>query len=419
MYSFSILSDAAIAADRDLLNFNRYVTPLVYILTNEKTETPFTIGVFGPWGSGKSSLLSMLDEHLGIAHPDAFVRVHFNPWIHRSEPNMLVPLLHTLHDTLAEDKKNRFVDSAKKIGNVLIRLGADALLRKLTADVASLESLEKLEQTYLKERGRVESEMRKLRTTLQDEANKIALKGARIVFFIDDLDRCDPDQIIDVLESVKLFLDLKHVFVLLAVDKEVIDRGIEVKYSKFKFGENRQSALGGEYLEKMVQLPLQLFPLDRSQVERFIEKLNPPVGIQEQIKMLVGLLPPNPRKIKRILNILNVINTIADDSEELKALKRDVIAQLVIIQVQSADLYAAIVRQPGILVALEKVFDGHLRHDTVTDFKKDFGGDSEAVQKLVERFYTSPGYLRAMFSNKKQFEAIKDDVHIYLSMIGG
>lgn len=419
MYPFSILSDVAVRSTGDLLNFNRYITPLLYILTNPKTETPFTIGVFGPWGSGKSSLISILDEELETSHPDEFVRVHFNPWIHRGEPNLLVPLLHTLHDTLEEDRKHRFKESAKKIGNVLARLGADVLLKTLTADVASLESLEKLEQYYLKERGRVESEIRKLKKTLQAEADDIRKKGARIVFFIDDLDRCDPCQIIDLLEAVKLFLDLRHVFVILAVDKEVIDRGIEVKYGKFCFGKDRQAVLGGEYLEKMVQLPLQLFPIDSSQVEKYIESLNPPDSLQTQIKLLVGLLQPNPRKIKRILNILNVINAIADASPHLKSLNRDLIAQLVILQVQSSNLYAAIVRQPEILFALEKVFDQEIRPDNVEDFTTDFGNNRESIQQVVQRFYSPESYLKLVFYQKKQFSAIKDQLHVYLSMIGG
>jgi hypothetical protein len=418
MCALSILSDATVKADRDLLNFNRYITPLIYILTNPQTETPFTVGIFGAWGSGKSTLLSILDEQLQISHPDEFVRIHFNPWIHRGEQNMLVPLLHTLHDTLAEDSKNRFVESSKKIANVLVRLGADALIKSFTANISSLEALEKLEQNYLQGRGRVESEMRRLRSTLQAEADVIAAKNARLIFFIDDLDRCDPAQIIDLLESIKLFLDLRHVFVILAVDKEVIDRGIEVKYSKFQFGENRQAALGAEYLEKMVQLPLQLFPLDKGQVEAFIERLKPEEPILSQVKLLVSLIHPNPRKIKRIINILTVINDITDSSPNLKTLKRDLIAQLVIMQVQSADLYAAAVRQPELFFALERVFDGDLRPNSIEDYK-DFGDRREAIQKLVLKFYMPESYLKTIFFKKKPFSSIKDDLQTYLSMIGG
>src|SRR5262249_8124934 len=112
-----VLSDGVIRqAQGDLLNFRRYLDVLTAVLTEPRADTPFTAGVFGSWGSGKSTLLAMLDDHLETHHPDRFVRVHFNPWIYRGEPNMLVPLLHTLHDTLRSDPEERFAESAKKIG---------------------------------------------------------------------------------------------------------------------------------------------------------------------------------------------------------------------------------------------------------------------------------------------------------------
>jgi hypothetical protein len=75
--------------------------------------TPFAIGVFGAWGSRESTLLGLADAELESRHPDAFVRVHFNPWVHRQEDGMLVPLLHALHDMLDSDPRKGFVEAAK------------------------------------------------------------------------------------------------------------------------------------------------------------------------------------------------------------------------------------------------------------------------------------------------------------------
>jgi hypothetical protein len=52
--------------------------------------------------------------------------------------------------------------------------------------------------------------------------------------------------IIDLLESIKLFLDVEHIVHVLAVDKDVIDRGVEIKYSKFSFAPERKASLGAE-----------------------------------------------------------------------------------------------------------------------------------------------------------------------------
>lgn len=382
MTTCRVLNDSAIRESKqDFLQFERYVRPLISLLNDPQADTPFTIGIFGVWGSGKSSLLSMLDEELGNNYKEKFVRVHFNPWMHQKEPNMLVPLLHTLHDTLDKDPLERFEKSAKKIGHILMRLGMDFLLKHMTGNVASLKKLETLEQSYFKMRGMIESEIRRLHGVLQTEVNEIAKDDVRIVIFIDDLDRCDPAQIIDLLEAVKLFLDLRHVFVILAVDKEVINHGIHVKYSKFSFAEGRAEAIGSEYLEKMVQLPLQLFPLPTVQVHDFIKALTPSESVFDHIDILKAVVDPNPRKIKRILNILTVTMAIMDATPGLNALDKGIVTRLVVLQVQSGDLYSEILKQPILLTTLEGVFAGNLRPENGADFHA-LGDRGEAIRNL-------------------------------------
>ena len=226
--------------------------PLIELITDEYLETPLTIGIFGPWGSGKSTLLGMLSRRLK-ALDNRFLCVEFNPWVFRKETNLLIPLLHALHDSLTNSFGGKFKDSAAKIGDVLLRLGADAALRFMTADKVNLDQLDKLEKAYLERQGLVQNQLRSLREALRIQAKALYDSGVTIVLLVDDLDRCDPTEIIDLLESVKLFLDVEHVIHVLAVDKEVIDPGVEVKYGKFTFSVERKATLGAEYLEKLIQ----------------------------------------------------------------------------------------------------------------------------------------------------------------------
>jgi KAP family P-loop domain len=416
---FTNISDAEIRyPTSDLLKFHRYVNPLISILTNPEADTPFTIGIFGAWGSGKTSLMRLLDSELESNHKDKFIRVWFNPWMHRSEPNLLVPLLHALHDTLNEDGTKRFLESAQKIGTVLAKLGLDILLKKLTADAVSLEKLDKLEKDYFDARHQVESAIRKLHETLQKQADTIKGSGAKIIVFVDDLDRCEPGQIIDLLEAVKLFFDLKYVFVILAVDKEVIDRGIEIKYSKFKFAESRAAAIGAEYLEKMVQLPLQLFPLHREQVHKFIETFDPPEVVKQQLALFKDLLDPSPRKIKRILNLLAVTATIAKATPGLEKLQPGILARLTVLQVQSGDLFSEAVKQPDLLLALEATYSGDLALHKQEDWLARYGQLSEAFLKFCQQYYRPTTYLAKLFKDRP-FKAVGPDLPTYFAMFGG
>jgi predicted KAP-like P-loop ATPase len=417
MSDFSLFSDIPVVGhDNDKLEFDRYLCPLLSKLTDPNAQTPFTIGIFGQWGSGKSSLLTLLDKKLESDYNDKFLKVHFNPWVYRNEKNILVPLLHTLQDTLDNDPRNRFVESAKKIGSILLNLGADILLKSFTANTISMENLENVEKKYLEQTSKVKSEVRNLKNTLQSEVNTIASKDKRIIFFIDDLDRCAPDQIIDLLESLKLFFDLEHIFIILAIDKEVIDRGIEVKYGEFNFAAGREAAIGAEYLEKMVQLPLQLFPLLHSQVRDFIESFKPPEIIKDQLDLLTTIMTPNPRKIKRILNILIIMQKIVS-TQALKELKIDIIARLVVIQVQSSELYADVVKQPKLLVTLEAVYTKEKKLDNEDDFFA-LGPLAESIIKLCDKYYLPEGYLSKVFVGSP-FIKVEDKLSIYLSMLVG
>ncbi len=411
----SVLSDAPSDSASDRLQFSRYVEPLTEVIMNDATQTPFTVGIFGAWGSGKSSLLAMIDQKLAADHDQEVVRVHFNPWIYRREPNILIPLLHTLQDTLAEDGRSRFTESARTIGALAAKLSAGVLLGKLSGGAVSLASLNDLMAQYAKQRRETESEMSKLRDTLQRQADMIDGKGARLVFFIDDLDRCEPNEIIDLLESIKLFLDLRNVFFIIAIAKDVVDRGVAFKYRDFGFTEGKVLAVGDEYLDKMIQLPLYLLPIDSGAVGEFMRGFDLPENVQAQIGLLQGIVSPNPRRIKRVLNTCAVTYAIIGRSPGLEDLRLDLIARLAVLRLQSPDLYAAVIRDPDLLAALEMACRGRPENS----FDRAFGSDRAAwMMETAAEFRGKQEYLEKVFSNST-FGQVRNDLQRYLTMLSG
>jgi hypothetical protein len=414
----SVLSDAPAGHASDRLQFSRYVEPLTEVIMNDATQTPFTVGVFGAWGSGKSSLLEMIDQKLASEHDQEVVRVHFNPWIYRREPNILIPLLHTLEDTLAEDGRSRFTESARTIGALAAKLSAGVLLGRLSGGAVSLADLNDLIAQYAKQRHETESEMSKLRETLQRQADTIHDKGARLVFFIDDLDRCEPNEIIDLLESVKLFLDLRHVFIIIAIAKDVVDRGVAFKYRDFAFTKDSEVlAVGDEYLDKMIQLPLYLLPIDSGAVGQFMRGFDLPEDVQAQIGLLQDIVSPNPRRIKRVLNTCAVTYAIIQRSPGLQdlRLRLDLIARLAVLRLQSPDLYAAIIRNPELVAALEMTYRGEQRDS----FAEAFGSErAESMMQAAAEFHKKQEYLEKVFSDST-FAEVRNDLQRYLTMLSG
>ncbi len=419
--AFSVVSDAP--ASRDLLDFARYVDPLKSVISNPALDTPFTIGIFGAWGTGKSTLLRLLEKELEDPGPDSprFVCVRFNPWMYRKECNILMPLLNSLRDALNESPWEQARESGKKMFDVLVRLGADLVLKAVTANQVDLDKLDKLERAYLERKGESDNQLRKLRTTLEAEGQRLKVARVRIVFFIDDLDRCEPLEMIDVLESMKLFLDVENIVHVLALDKEVVDRGVSIRYEKFTFWQNRGATMGAEYLEKMIQMPVYLYPLHSGQIEGYIKALDQSEAVLQQLPLLKSTLSPNPRKIKRALNMLAWTNYLLDTKEDLKGFDRYIMSALAILRVEEPALYQQAAALPSLLVALEQVYAG----PTATQKRDvrnantfiDFGPMAETVRALCETYYKPGGMLTEIFKPKK-FEARQAQLSSYISAVG-
>ena len=89
----------------------------------------------------------------------------------------------------------------------------------------------------------------------------------RVVVLIDDLDRCQPERIIETLEAIKLFLSVKKTTFIIAADENVIQYAIKKKYPNID-GFNIE--LDKEYIEKMIQVPIQIPELSTKDVQNYL-----------------------------------------------------------------------------------------------------------------------------------------------------
>ncbi len=194
-------------------------------------------------------------------------------------------------------------------------------------------------------------------------------KNRQLVVFIDDLDRCLPEKAIEVLEALKLFLDVPGCIFFLGVDRAVIQKGIRVKYQGFLVDSddlavaNRRIPISGDnYLEKIIQLPFHLLPLAEDRVKEFIEKsgVDLPPGCAD---IFAAGLEANPRKVKRTLNIFRLLHQLAlirQDEFQVEGqaveIKPQLLAKVVVIQSRYNELYNHLVETPALLPDLERYF---------------------------------------------------------------
>ena len=165
--------------------------------------------------------------------------------------------------------------------------------------------------------------------------NEYVGDGGRMVVFIDDLDRCISEKTIDILEAIKLFLNVQHSVFVIGADKTRIEEGIIEKYGK------KSESWAGDYLEKIVQIPFSLPPLRKEVIaEEFFKQLD----ISDEIRKYTSILAEvgdNPRRIKRLLNSFEVKRILAKKRE--LEIEENIMAKLAVIEFRWHDYYTDLI----------------------------------------------------------------------------
>lgn len=338
-YRLNVNSD--IYCDEDQLGFGKYIETLKTMFTDKDFKTPFCIGIFGKWGCGKTSFMHLLENRLlqDNTKPHA-IPVWFNPWRYEKEEHLIIPFLKTIERGIKkyeEDNKGigiTLLKKLKKAGEKISEVSA-AFAYGITAE-AKLGGIGiELDVSKMSEReeGLAKERMEKAKT-LSERLSSLyyeivnELKGAvdeasfRFVVFVDDLDRCLPDKAVELLEAIKLFLDIKGYLFVIGVDREVVKKGISYRYRFFEHREEKEKEnliiSPEDYLDKMIQLPLELPTIEHGRKKTFIESL---MGDSDDFRKHSGLIidagiGENPRSLKRFINLLAFIVNLAETLKE-------------------------------------------------------------------------------------------------------
>ena len=337
-YRLNIKSD--IYCEEDLLGFDKYVDTLSKMVTDKDFKTPFCIGIFGKWGSGKTSFMHLLEKKLSTGSAEPYpIPVWFNPWRYEKEEHLIIPFLKTIEHAIKRytEKIEKESDGAKKTLLSVLRktctkikeasaafaygLTFDAKLGGFgftldTSKAAARE--EELDNKRIEKAKTLSEKLSSIYYEIVDELKSaIDEKSFRIVVFIDDLDRCLPEKAVEILEAIKLFLDIEGYLFVLGVDRDVVKKGISYRYRFFEHREEKEKEAliisPEDYLDKMIQLPLELPTIETGRKITFIENL---VGDSAEFKDLAPIIDAgigdNPRTLKRFINLLAFTVSLAE-----------------------------------------------------------------------------------------------------------
>ncbi len=343
-----LLDDNPTTEDR--LGFGKTADVLYEVIceASDAAILPLTIGVFGGWGAGKSSLMKMVEQRLN----DASVKtVWFNAWKYDGKEVIWNALLQSIfykmkvdaeadkrgefHDRVVRTAKSLAVYAAKVgtrfiPGGVVRESDVDAVVTMLgtSADDESFAFINGFEATfaqltkdYLKDRG-------------------------YLVIFIDDLDRCLPENAIQVLEALKLYLDCGQCVFVVGAEPAVIEEAITRRYA------SNPVLSSSEYLEKIVQVQFVVPRVRTRRVLQLYEENLLPQDSRQLEDLVIYSTRRNPRKVKRFLNAYTVATRSVNGDGPLELEEQLSLSKVLLTQHCFPQFYRHLVTNPGLFKEL-------------------------------------------------------------------
>ena len=392
--------------EKDLLGVSDYVNALSRFLSS--ASMPTTIAIQGEWGSGKTSFMNQIKSQLcdDADKPDTdklFHGIWVNMWEYsmmKDPEDILINVIKGLTSSCLEvfenrDEKGSFdVENLKKktwgflkatsafavkaVAHVgLNAVGADG--DKLIDGLVDSIKGEKNDELTLKEVRPKEfrDAFAKVITECLDQDRKNGDTNKKgFMFFIDDLDRIPPENAVHILELLKNLFEVENCIFVLAIDYEVVVKGLKAKFG----AENQMDERAyRSFFDKIIQMPFSM-PIGAYDITGFVESSVDNIGVfthdelnqllsvdGEKVKtsevladMVLLSTGTNPRSIKRLLNSLSLIDImhkikiqkerecgrkISDMSVEDKAMNFG----LVCIQVAYPDIYDLLIQESNFL----------------------------------------------------------------------
>jgi len=306
---------------KDEFMIDEYILGLSNFITG--CETPLTLAIQGDWGTGKTSIMYQVEEKLKEKSSSNSKRkiktIFFNTWQYSQfdmDKNLAVTLITDLIDELEVTDVNKRENFKKSLAVIT------KSMEYLKLDFGLL-NIEKINDQLLKLISNEEkaNNLKNLKQNLQSIIDDSIKENnyEKIVIFIDDLDRLVPKKAIEFLEILKLFLDCRNCVFVLAIDYNVVLRGIKSKY-----GDDLDNEKGKAFFEKIIQVPFTV-PVANYHMENFVnvslEKLNfyfnddVTKNVTQLIRDSIG---NNPRSVNRLFNSVSLLMHIINPNNELE-----------------------------------------------------------------------------------------------------
>lgn len=351
-----------------VLDFPNYVYALSNLILNSRPN--YTVGIFGNWGTGKSTLMRNLQRQLSN---DKCEWIEFNAWRYsHEERHATFPLMLTILSHLISNNKIKLSiegGNLKKWKNSLTRIlnglngsissGLPGVIEgTLNIDPSAMEHTteiqSKIDELFRQSKPLFQEGMEMIDDFIHEYKSNSLNSDLKLVVFIDDLDRCTPEKATEILESVKVFFDITGIVFIFGLSDEIIEAAINYKYKHFGEDKNNQKNLfsGKDYLKKIIQVPFSLPSWTTDDMTEYAKAIinnqkNDELKkfFESKISVIVEGIEKNPREVKRVLNSFIVSKLIQKNTD----ISMDNLLILLIIAHRWRDFYSHLISNSNFL----------------------------------------------------------------------
>lgn len=304
--------------DKDLLETKQYADAISEFI--RKSEPPLTVSIQGEWGCGKTSLMKMIENN--VCNKEDMMNyesIWINTWeffINNDSVNACEQIiLQVLREVTRRNKSNSqsfkedVSDLKDKVSKYLSSIANVSMDIAGVSDQTKQSTIDIFSDIRLTTISRLRKSIEKTISKMITQENDVSDNG--FIFFIDDLDRIDPENAIKILEIFKNLFDIEHCVFVLAIDYDVIIRGLHKKYGEYDKSNERAYRA---YFDKLIQLPFSMPIRNYDSSNLLVKSLEKIQYFKDDCvdnntyrllsKFIKLTIQNNPRSFKRIVNSL-------------------------------------------------------------------------------------------------------------------
>lgn len=342
------------AAEKDSFGIEGYVTGLSKFIYT--CNTPMTVGIQGDWGTGKTSIMKMINKKLDEKGTSEMI--WFNTWQFSQFSmgnDLAISLISCLLGELevedaSSDKIKKFIGHVGNFAKNMTVMMVDSKLGGAASENVA-KALNGKDEKY-----DMPTAIKGLKGDFEAcvKSTLVAKKKERLVIFVDDLDRLQPAKAIELLEVLKLFLDCENCVFVLAIDYAVVLRGVAEKYGA-SIGEDK----GKSFFDKIIQVPFKM-PVASYDITNYVKECFEEIGIKvgsnkgdldAYVSLIRSTIGYNPRSMKRMFNAFLLLSNIASDELLTIDKNKQMLFAILCLQQSNEKMYDYIVSSRNIINA--------------------------------------------------------------------